>query len=240
MANMNSVTKILLVEDDLKLARLITTYLTKYQFEVAHAEDGREGLQLVNSFSPELIILDLMMPKMDGLSVCRALQYSYPGSILVLTASDDDMEHVASLELGADDFVAKPIHPRVLLARIRALLRRKSITSEDTEAKEEKKILSFGCLTLNKTQRQAQLNGVAVELSESEFSLLFLLAENAETPLSRDEIMQATRGIEYNGLDRSIDNKVMSLRKKLGDSTGLPRRIITIRGKGYLFVSEAW
>jgi two-component system response regulator RstA len=233
---------ILLIEDDLKLAELITSYLGQQGFVVHHADDGQKGLELAEKILPQLIILDLMLPNLDGLTVCRRLQTWYQGALLILTASGDDMDQVAALEMGADDFVNKPIHPRVLLARVRALLRRDEkranpLSQASTINNDQ---LIFDSLKINIGRRQVELAGELIKLTETEFELLWLLASNPEKPVSRDEISQSLRGIEYDGLDRSIDNKIVSLRKKLGDTNGLPRRIITVRGKGYLFITDQW
>jgi two-component system, OmpR family, response regulator RstA len=233
---------ILLVEDDLKLAELIISYLGQQGFVVYHADDGQKGLELAKKLFPQLIILDLMLPNIDGLTVCRKLQTWYQGPLLILTASGDDMDQVAALEMGADDFVNKPIHPRVLLARVKALLRRdekKAILSSQTWITNNDQLI-FDSLKINLGRRQVELAGELIKLTETEFELLWLLASNPEKPVSRDEISQSLRGIEYDGLDRSIDNKIVSLRKKLGDANGLPRRIITVRGKGYLFITDQW
>lgn len=233
---------ILLIEDDLKLAELITSYLSQHGFAVTHAKDGQKGLELASELLPQLIILDLMLPNVDGLTVCRKLQAWYQGVLLILTASGDDMDQVAALEMGADDFVNKPIHPRVLLARVRVLLRRyeESSDTSDQNVTQVRDQLTFGRLKINFGRRQVELAGESIKLTETEFELLWLLANNPEQPVSRDDISQSLRGIEYDGLDRSIDNKIVSLRKKLGDVNGLPRRIITVRGKGYLFITDQW
>lgn len=229
--------RILIIEDDVKLASLIVEYLSERGFGVHHAENGHIGLSMVNELNPDLVVLDLMMPVMDGLSVCRHLQNDYTGRVLVLTASDDDMDQVAALEMGAHDFVSKPIHPRVLLARVRSLLRREEPRGVQ---KDQCNILCFGQLQLNNIRRDTTLAGNTIILTSTEFDLLWLLAANAEITLSRDEIMQALRGIEHDGIDRSIDNKIVSLRKKLDDASGLPRRIITVRGKGYMLIPDQW
>lgn len=233
----DNLTHILLVEDDIKLADLVSSYLRKNRFKVSHAENGRLGLELAQTLQPHLVILDLMLPEIDGLSVCRELRSWYSGRIIILTASDEDMDQVASLEIGADDFVTKPIHPRVLLARIKVLLRREEFKVRDISTSGS---ITYGGLTINEGKRQVLLNDKAVNLTEAEFGLLWLLASKPEQSLSRDDIMQSIRGIEYDGVDRSIDNRIVSLRRKLGDNEGLPKRIITVRGKGYLFVSDQW
>lgn len=256
--------RILLVEDDKKLADLVYTYLKEYGFEIKWAENGTLGLTIARKFQPELIILDLMLPEIDGLSVCRQLRGWYAGRIIMLTASDEDMDQVAALEVGADDFVTKPIHPRVLLARVRMLLRREPLNSSEygnnnsysinqissniNHSNEEtidnklihNNVVTHGRLQLKKNHRATLLKNKEIFLTEAEFGLLWFLATHPETTLSRDDITKALRGIAYDGLDRSIDNRIVSLRKKLGDNQGLPKRIITVRGKGYLFVSDQW
>ncbi|MFB9887884.1 response regulator [Balneatrix alpica] len=234
--------QILLVEDDQKLASLISQYLSKHGFQVDCLHQGQEAVQLIPQRQPELVILDLMLPGLDGLSICREVRNRYNGKILVLTASEDDMDQVAALEMGADDYVNKPLHPRVLLARIRMLLRRvetsPSAMAEATPT--SSKELRYGHLYLNHIQRLCQLGSDNIALTPGEFDLLWLLASHPEQTLSRDELVKQTRGIEYDGLDRSIDNKITSLRRKLGDNASLPQRLITVRGKGYLFVPDVW
>lgn len=188
-----------------------------------------------------------MLPGKDGLTICREIRAQFEGKILFLTASEDDMDHVAGVELGADDFIIKPIQPRVLLARIRMLLRHDANTSSDApattisaQAPESRKELSFGQLTIYHSKRSVILEEEKVVLTTGEFDLLWLLASHAEEILSRDFIYQELRGIEYDGMDRAMDTKVANLRKKLGDNASLSTRIITVRGQGYLFVPDSW
>ena len=155
----------------------------------------------------------------------------------MLTASDDDCDQVAGLETGADDYVTKPIKPRVLLARVRSLLRRQDT---NTASADDSDSLQFDQLLLKNTYKKCELAGEVLSLTDSEFDLLWLLASNPDTPLSRDYLTQTLRGIEYDGIDRTIDNKVVRLRKILGDDHAPAEKIQTIRGKGYLFVSTAW
>lgn len=239
--------RILLVEDDRKLTDLLAEFLHRHAFEVHVVHDGAAAPAAVQAIAPELVVLDLMLPGLDGLGVCRAIRSRYTGKILMLTASEDDMDHVAALELGVDDFVSKPLHPRVLLARIRMLLRRlpadepaPSIAEQAAEAALPAHALRFGGLLLDSRLQRCTLHGASVSLTPGEFEVLWLLASHAQGPLSRDTLVRETRGIEYDGIDRTIDNKVASLRKKLGDDASLPSRIITVRGKGYLFVPDAW
>jgi len=239
-------TKITLVEDDNKLSSLVKTYLKKHNFEIEVIEDGSLAPQLILSQQPDLIILDLMLPGKDGLTICREIRPHYKGIIIFLTASEDDMDHVAGVELGADDFIVKPIQPRVLLARIRMLLRRQedvndtspqAITNTEPQLSQN---LKFGKLSIYLSKRQVVLGEQQVTLTTSEFDLLALLANHAEMILSRDFIYKTLRGIEYDGMDRGIDTKVANLRKKLGDNASMSTRIITVRGQGYLFVPDSW
>ncbi len=239
--------KILLIEDDEKLTKLLSLYLTRNGFEVAVGHNGAETPQLLLNHKPDLLILDLMLPGMDGLSVCREIRTSFQGKILILTASDEDMDQVAALEMGADDYVCKPIKPRVLLARIRMLLRRKELTGIANSSHGygpvpiiDKNILQLGCLHLNQLTQRCLLNKTLVNLTPSEFDLLWILVESADQVLSREHLVKSTRGIAYDGIDRTIDNKIVLLRKKLQDDPTLPKRIITLRGKGYLLVANQW
>ena len=239
--------KILLIEDDKKLTKLLSLYLTRNGFEVSVGHDGSDTEKLIIEHSPALLILDLMLPGMDGLSVTREIRTSFSGKILILTASDDDMDQVAALEMGADDYVCKPIKPRVLLARIRMLLRRKELPEENSplanptpQPNIDPHLLQLSSLSLNKLTQHALLDQQRVNLTPSEFDLLWILVEHADQVLSRERLVKLTRGIDYDGLDRTIDNKIVLLRKKLQDDPALPKRIITLRGKGYLLVSSEW
>ncbi len=239
---------ILLIEDDEKLTKLLSLYLTRNGFCVEVGHKGTDTKRLIDSHNPDLLILDLMLPEMDGLSVCREIRADFKGKILILTASDDDMDQVAALEMGADDFVCKPLQPRVLLARIRMLLRRKELASEPSpkdesdhlEANEDDNVLQLGSLQLNKLTQRCLLDGELINLTPSEFDLLLILVSHADQVLSREHLVKLTRGIDYDGIDRTIDNKIVLLRKKLQDDPALPKRIITLRGKGYLLVSSEW
>ena len=228
---------LLLVEDDPKLAELLSQYLNRQGFNLTWLEEGLHADAQILKHNPDLVILDLMLPGKDGLSICREIRSQYQGKILILTASDDDMDQVAALELGADDFVVKPIQPRVLLARIRMLLRRESSTPQEPQSDNHKRI---GALALNKTLQTCELDGQSVSLTPSEFDLLWFMTQHQNQALSRDTLLQSLRGIDYDGLDRTVDNKIVTLRKKLGDDPTNPRRLVTVRGKGYLFASESW
>tara|TARA_B100000809_G_scaffold227418_1_gene239766 strand:- start:53 stop:760 length:708 start_codon:yes stop_codon:yes gene_type:complete len=226
---------ILLVEDDLRLAHLISKFLGQNGFQVSMLHEGDTVVDFIKKHSPDLIILDVMLPKLDGFAVCRKVRSSYEHPIIFLTAKDSDFDHVLGLEIGADDYIIKPVEPYVLLARINMLLRRKKHS-----AKISLEHLEFGQLYIHKASRQVSLFSESIELTSHEFELLWLLASNAGEPQSREYIHEQMIDREYDGLDRSVDVRISRLRKKLGDCTKNPNRIITVWGKGYLFSSSAW
>lgn len=233
MPKPNNTVHILLIEDDPRLAALVQEYLAQHNFTVDIEHRGDQACERILAEQPDLIILDLMLPGKDGLSICQEVRPHYNGPILMLTARDEDTDQIAGLDIGADDYVTKPVQPRVLLARIQALLRRYQTDSpSDT--------LQFGCLRINASSRAVWLNSAPLELTSNEFELLWLLANQAGEILSRDHILETLRGIGYDGLDRSVDVRISRLRKKLGDNPTQPYRIKTVRAKGYLFASNAW
>lgn len=227
----------MLVEDDPVLGQLQKDYLEQQGIDVRWLKDGQNTLAELRQFNPALLILDLMLPGMSGLDICREIRQHYQGLILFLTASEDDIDHVTCLELGADDFVNKPINPRVLLARVRMLLRRKSPESKIASSSDS---LEFGILKLKQRSREVYLDKAAIKLTGSEFALLWILASHYDEVLDRQTLFSKLRGIEFDGFDRSIDTKIVSLRKKLSDTGAVQKRIITVRNKGYLFASDGW
>lgn len=235
-----AVWQVLIVEDDQRLAELTQEYLESNGLKVAIESDGACAVARILADKPDLVVLDLMLPGEDGLSICRQLRPRYDGPILMLTARSDDMDQVLGLEMGADDYVCKPVRPRVLLARIRALLRRSESGEAEVLPVGEVRRLQFGPLLVDSARREAFLAGAAIELTSAEFDLLWLLAANAGRILSREEIFAALRGIEYDGQDRSIDVRISRIRPKIGDDPMHPRLIKTVRSKGYLFVGEAF
>ncbi|MFK3864363.1 response regulator [Pseudoalteromonas rhizosphaerae] len=243
---MSNIQTIMLVEDDDKLASLLHDYLSNFGFDVVVVHSGIDAVEKILSIQPSLVVLDLMLPGLDGLSVCRKVRSQFSGRILMLTASGDDMDQVAALEIGADDFVQKPIQPRVLLARIKNLLRRDQGSTEATTSAELNQAIrsdkekAFGSLWLNESLQRCKLNDELVPLTPSEFLLLWHLVKHAEQVLSREELLQSLRNIEYDGLDRSVDNKIAQIRKKLKDDANRPQGVITVRGKGYMFVPDYW
>lgn len=222
---------VLLVEDDLRLAELVREYLSQHEFEVSVEHRGDRAAQRAQE-PWGLIILDLMLPGMDGLELCRSLREHYTGPLMMLTAKGSDIDQVVGLELGADDYVVKPVEPRVLLARVRALLRRYR-TTEPAPTQ-----VSTGEFTINRAIQQASLRGVDLHLTTQEFDLLWLLASQAGQVFSRDEIYRQLRGMEYDGIDRTVDVCISHLRKKLGDDGDQPQLIKTVWGKGYLFAAD--
>jgi two-component system, OmpR family, response regulator RstA len=240
-ASADDALKILLVEDDTRLSALIQEYLQKQSMIVSIEHRGDLACDRIIDESPDLVILDLMLPGLDGLEVCKAVRPKYAGPIMMLTARDEDIDQVVGLEIGADDYVTKPVQPRVLLARIRALIRRFSNTaSTQQESQLKKNEYSYGCFSISAAAREAWLHGEVLDLTTNDFDLLWLLASNPGEVFTRDNILESLRGIDYDGIDRSVDIRISRLRKKLGDDTSHPLRIKTIRGKGYLFVKEAW
>jgi len=224
---------IFLVEDDERLAELTKEYLENHGFKVSHETRGDQAVERILSAVPDLVILDLMLPGLNGLEVFKQLQSVYVGPVLMLTAKDEDFDQILGLELGADDYVVKPVHPRMLLARITALLRRYQKSSLYPN-------LSMGNFSINVESREVTLDALPVDLTTNEFNLLWYLASHAGQVMSRDEILLAVRGIDYDGLDRWVDVCISRLRSKLKDDKDTPVKIKTVWGKGYLFVKDAW
>jgi DNA-binding response OmpR family regulator len=226
--------RVLLVEDDLRLAELVRSYLQGNGFQVAVESRGDRVVARVQSECPDIIVLDLGLPGQDGFEVCRNLRLVHRTPILILTARNSDIDQVLGLELGADDFVIKPADPRVLVARIHALLRRSKASSIA-----ENRRISFGSLLIDTGSRSVQVSGQPVSLSSNEFDLLVFLALHAGEIQSRDTLYQHLHRREYDGLDRTLDVRISHLRRKLGD-TGAPEKIKTVWGHGYVFLPDAW
>jgi two-component system, OmpR family, response regulator len=231
-------TRILLVEDDERLAELTAEYLRKNDLTVNIEGRGDTAESRILAEQPDLVILDVMLPGKDGFEVCRAVRPSFRGVILMLTARDEDFDQILGLEMGADDYITKPVQPRVLLARIKALLRRLPTPGDSNAGNDER--MTFGQFAISQATRTASLNNEVIDLTTAEFDLLWLLATHAGNVLSRDDLLQELRGIGFDGLDRSIDARISRLRKKLNDDPENPTRIKTVRGKGYLFSKHDW
>ena len=235
--DLNPYHSILLVEDDIRLSALITEYLQNNGLQVETQFRGDDAVENIIRSQPDLVVLDIMLPGLDGFEVCKQVRQHYSGPIMMMTAKDEDIDQVVGLEIGADDYIVKPVQPRLLLARIRALLRR-SPPKAEPQTKHES--LEFDNLSIANNSRTVSLNQQNVEFTTTEFDLLWLLASNAGNILSRDQISEALSGIEYDGLDRSIDIRISRLRKLLHDDPNNPRGIKTVRGQGYLFVADGW
>jgi two-component system, OmpR family, phosphate regulon response regulator OmpR len=220
--------RLLLIEDDSRLADMVSEYLGKAGFQVIHAENGRRGLALHGREPVDAVILDLMLPDADGLEICRMIRARSDSPILMLTARGDPMDRVVGLEMGADDYLPKPFEPRELLARLRAILRRRRTGPEPD-------VLRYGRLEIDRGAREVRLDGTTRPLTGYQFALLLALAEHAGRVMSRDALMDLIKGEQIEAFDRSIDVHVSRIRAAIEDDPRKPRRVITVRGMGYLF-----
>ena len=233
---------LLMIEDDARLAQMVCEYLAQNSLEVTHVADGQSGLTRLQgqdaSPLPDLVILDLMLPDMDGLEVCRRIRSLQGGAaqvpVLMLTAKGDPMDRIIGLELGADDYLPKPFEPRELLARIRAILRRRT----DGGGPPATQVLRFGTLEIDRDARTVTVGGQPADLTSYQFDLLVALAERAGRVLTRDQIMEAVRGRELEAFDRSIDVHMGRIRAAIEQDAKNPRRILTVRGVGYVFAKQ--
>ena len=220
--------RILLIEDDFRLAGMIAEYLGKAGFHVIHAENGTRGLALHQREVVEAVILDLMLPDLDGLEICRMIRQRSQQPILMLTARGDPMDRVVGLEMGADDYLPKPFEPRELLARLRAILRRSRVGPKPD-------LLRYGRLEIDRGPREVRLDGAQCTLTSYQFSLVLALAEHPGRVMSRDALMDLVKGEAIEAFDRSIDVHISRIRAAIEDDPKNPRRIITVRGAGYVF-----
>ncbi|MCV6610196.1 MAG: response regulator transcription factor [Amphritea sp.] len=223
--------KILLVEDDWEIARLVSMFLESEKFQVVHVNNGKNALSEVIKEKPDLLILDIMLPGMNGIDICKQVRAFFSTPILMLTASDNDVTEVVALNFGADDYLEKPVSPEKLLARINSLLRRTAHTVYNGES-----VPAPDNLRIDTLRREVYLQGQAVALTTAEYDLLALLASSPGEIISREECYRQLRGIEYDGLDRSIDMRISSIRKKLVCTDSKSSLIKTVRGKGYMLV----
>ena len=222
---------ILLVEDDRRLAEMVSEYLGEAGFSVSVAGDGRTGLARLAAEPCDALVLDLMLPDLDGLEVCRQLRAFSDVPVLMLTARGDAMDRVVGLEIGADDYLPKPFEPRELLARLRAILRRWDRTRSSN-------VLRFGRLEIDRDARGVRVDGAERSLTGHQFALLVALAERAGRVLSRDTLMDLVKGEELEAFDRSIDVHVSRIRAAIEDDPKRPRRLLTVRGAGYVFARQ--
>ena len=220
--------RILLIEDDRRLAEMVKNYLGEFGFSVTAAHSGGAGIALYRREGFDALILDLMLPDMDGLEVCRRIRADASARILMLTARGDAMDRIIGLEMGADDYLAKPFEPRELLARLRSILRRAK--SEQTS-----EVLRFGRLEIDAAARQVRLDGEARNVTSYQFALLSALAQHAGRVMSREALMDLLKNERLEAFDRSIDVHISRLRAAIEDDPKKPRRVITVRGAGYVF-----
>lgn len=233
--------RVMLVEDDARLAALVMEYLNNYEFVVELVTRGDEALARFQASAPDLVVLDLMLPGTDGMVVCRQLRAVSDVPILILTAREDSYDEVSGLEQGADDFVNKPVQPRVLLARLRALARRRqpaAAAAVSAPVVDAAPVYVFGALRIVTADRNVTWRGQECLLSNTEYKLLLILVEASGQVLSRDALLMKMRGIEFDGLDRSIDNAISKLRRRFDDPDS--NKIKTVWGEGYLFSPSAW
>jgi two-component system, OmpR family, phosphate regulon response regulator OmpR len=220
--------RILLIEDDARLARMVDDYLSGAGFRVTQAATGKAGLALAERDAFDALVLDLMLPDMDGLDVCKVLRTRNQTPILMLTARGDAMDRVVGLEMGADDYLPKPFEPRELLARLRAILRR-AHTAAPANA------MRFGRLEIDKDAREIRIDGAPRPLTSYQFAILLAMAERAGRVLSRDTLFDLVKGESIEAFDRSIDVHISRIRAAIEDNPKKPRRVITVRGAGYVF-----
>ena len=221
--------KILIIDDDEKLNRLLTDYLSKMGFTVLTATLPSTGMEKLEEETPDLVILDVMLPEMDGFEVCRTIRQSSSVPVVMLTARGEVMDRVVGLEIGADDYLPKPFEPRELVARIHAILRR-------IQTKSKSGIKTIGALCIDYHKYEIRVDDRLVHLTLNEFECLSLLVKNKGKVLNRDQIIEELRGIEWDAFNRSVDITMSRLRQKLGDDPKNPRFIKTIWGTGYLFI----
>ena len=222
---------ILIIDDDAKLNKLLKDFLTDFGYAVITATHPARGIKKLKQVSPDLVILDIMLPEMDGFEVCRLIRQTSSIPIIMLTARGEVTDKVVGLELGADDYLAKPFEPRELVARIQSVLRR-------TQPFGDNQVLTFDRLTIDLDKRIASLDGNPVDLTTNEFTALALLARNAGKVLNRDQILQELRGMDCDAFNRSVDIAVSRLRQKLNDNPKSPEFIKTIWGSGYVFIGK--
>lgn len=222
---------LLIIDDDAKLNQLLKDYLKDFGFDVATATHPAKGLKKFKQTAPDLVILDIMLPEMDGFEVCRTIRQTSDVPIIMLTARGEITDKVVGLELGADDYLAKPFEPRELVARIQSVLRRTRLLT-DTRS------LSFNRLMIDPAKQIALLDGKPVDLTTNEFRALVLLAANAGKVLNRDQLLQELRGIDCDAFNRSVDITVSRLRQKLKDNPKAPEFIKTVWGSGYVFIAS--
>lgn len=231
---MSDLGHILLVEDDVTLADWVCEYLTEQQYTVTHVERGDKVMAIFEQCQPDMVLLDVMLPGINGIEVCHLIRAISDLPIIMLTARADEFDEVIGLEAGANDYVIKPVRPRALLARIKNALSLRKVTEKIT------KQLVFGTLSIDQESKRVVYQGQEIELSTSLFSFMWFLAQQAGEVVDRDSVFKALKGREYDGLDRRFDVMLSTLRKQFNDDPQNPKKFKTVWGKGYLFVADAW
>lgn len=222
--------EVLIVDDDTRLSAMVRDYLGENGFTVHTAATASSGLAKINKRAPDAVILDIMLPDLDGFETCRRIRAVSDVPVLMLTAKGDETDRIVGLEIGADDYLPKPFNPRELLARLKAILRRRG-----RPASADARILRFGRLEIDPGSRTAKLDGDPCQLTSYQFDLLVALAENAGRTLSREQLMDKVKGAELEAFDRSIDVHISRIRAAIEDDPKQPKRIVTVRGTGYVF-----
>jgi DNA-binding response OmpR family regulator len=227
--------RILIVDDDERLAEMLASYLSARSFAVEHQADGRSGLAALETRPFDAVILDVMLPDLDGFEICRRIRARSQVPILMLTARGDDLDRIVGLEIGADDYLSKPFNPRELLARLSAILRRTRRVPEPDAASPAEPVMRFGRLRIDRQLRAVYVDTEIKELTSRQFDLLVLLAERAGRIQSREQIMEALRGEQWDAFDRSIDVHISRIRNAIEADPKRPRFVQTVRGAGYVF-----
>lgn len=221
---------VMIVEDEKDLAELTQEFLNQFEFECTIESDGNNAIKRIIAEQPDVVLLDLMLPDIDGMDICKAVKDIVTSKIVMLTARSETIDQVLGLEIGADDYISKPVEPRLLLAKLRAIARRESINDPA-----HKKPLTFGTVELNRYKREVMRDGSLVTLNTPEYELLTYLVDNAGCVINRDKIFKDLWGIEYDGQNRQVDIHISSLRGKLEANPEQPVLIKTVRAKGYVF-----
>ena len=229
--------KVLVVEDEPTFLETLSYNLSRQNYQVETATDGQTAVELAREIHPDLIVLDLMLPKLDGFEVCRIVRQEMNTPILILTARDDEIDRVIGLELGADDYMSKPFSMREFLARVKAQLRRVRLIREEMDSADvmPREIIKFGNLTLDLTRREVLLDDKALSMKPKEFDLLLFLARHRGQVLTRELILERVWGWDFSGGSRTVDVHVRWLREKIEENPADPIRIVTVRGAGYRF-----
>lgn len=227
--------KVLIVEDDIKTANLLRLYLRQAGYKAETANDGYTGLDMARRIQPDLVVLDLMLPNLDGLDICRLIRLESSVPIIILTAKSTEDDVLRGLELGADDYIAKPFSPREVVARVKTVLRR---VQENSTSNSVQKELQFGDLVINLTRHEVAIEDEVVHLTPKEFKLLETLAKEPGRAFSRLELVERAFGYDYEGLERTVDAHVMNLRKKIEHDHTNPNYVETVYGVGYRFMER--